>query len=374
MQGQYKKEEENKMIFRHFADPDNKNHSYLIASAADRIAAIVNPISSEIAAYRSALDALGLRLVYTLETDAAARNGSAAHALREEFGSARVAHVSDQELRSMTGGAVDLNATVAGSLQLGPMTLEFVAPPIDDDSLIAYRICCYEFRSDGVLTGNNEAAAAHAGAQSEIARLPAASAHRPSPLRKVCASRDGLSVERQILEDLHSSLIENRFTPKESRVTLAYIRYLEQHGFQAPTAETLSQVLGDVDRTAVHVLVHNIRWRQIRLGRLPLLLEGQTSKWLKGLQTEPSFTDHEKEFLQTYLELVAENRQPPSGPEIAQALSENRSVQWVRKRAHTIRRKQKEFSLPTLILTRKNASDEADSESIEILPKVQSGA
>jgi len=299
------------------------------------------------------------------------------HALREEYGSARVAHVSDHELRDVMGGAVDLDATVGGSLQLGAMTLEFVAPPVEDDSLIAYRLDCYVYCSGSVLIGHESDLATQGGVGGEQVRLPAASAHRTSPVRNVRDSRDGISVERLILEDLHSSLIENRFTPKEARVTLAYIRYLEEHGFEAPTAEALSQALCDVDRTAVHVLVHNIRWRQIRLDRLPLLLEGQTSKWLKGLRTEPTFTDHEKEFLQAYLGLVTENKLPPSGPEVARALDANRSVQWVRKRAHTIRRKQKEFQMPTLILTRKNASeagDDIDVETIGIAPRVQCGA
>jgi hypothetical protein len=117
-----------------------------------------------------------------------------------------------------------------------------------------------------------------------------------------------------------------------------------------------------VDRTGVHVLVHNIRWKQIDAGRLPLVLAGQTSKWLRGLQTRPEFTAHECEFLGAYLRWMDEHDQPPSGPEIAEILGAGRSVQWVRKRAHTIRRKQREFDMPELILTRKanESDDEAD--------------
>ncbi|MEE3328560.1 MAG: hypothetical protein VX252_14575, partial [Myxococcota bacterium] len=132
-----------------------------------------------------------------------------------------------------------------------------------------------------------------------------------------------------------------------------YLEFLEDNQFRHPAAAELSSLLGDVDRTAVHVLVHNIRWKQIDLGRLPVVLSGQTSKWLRELQTEPEFTDHEKEFLGAYLRLVERNDRPPSGPDVAGELLGERSVQWIRKRAHTIRRKQKEFNKPVLILSRK---------------------
>ncbi len=134
---------------------------------------------------------------------------------------------------------------------------------------------------------------------------------------------------------------------------MTYVRYLEEHEFGSPSATDLSEKLGNVDRTAVHVLVHNIRWKQIDLDRLPMLLAGQTSKWLRGLQTQPEFTSHEREFLGVYLELVQANTEPPSGPQIAEALGADRSIQWVRKRAHTVRRKQRDFHQPILILARK---------------------
>ena len=44
--------------------------------------------------------------------------------------------------------------------------------------------------------------------------------------------------------------------------------------------------------------------------------------------------------------------QPPTGPEIVKALGGRRNVQWVRKRAHTIRCKQREFNQPLLLLSR----------------------
>ena len=61
-----------------------------------------------------------------------------------------------------------------------------------------------------------------------------------------------------------------------------------------------------------------------------------------------------------YLRLVRERSEPPSGPEIAAELGGGRSVQWVRKRAHTIRRKQREFKMPELVLTRKSTSPAAE--------------
>ena len=132
----------------------------------------------------------------------------------------------------------------------------------------------------------------------------------------------------------------------------AYLDHMSQNAGEFPTAEEIARVMEDVDRTGVHVLVHNIRWKQIEARHLPIILRGQMSKWLRGIQTEPEWTSHEREFLAAYLRLVETGTRPPTGPEICKALGGRRNVQWVRKRAHTIRCKQQEFDRPQLQLSR----------------------
>jgi hypothetical protein len=175
------------------------------------------------------------------------------------------------------------------------------------------------------------------------------------------------------MEDLHSSLIENAFSPKETLVARAYIDFLEENELAHPSAAQLGEKIGNIDRSVIHVLVHSIRWKQIDRDRLPLVLSGQASKWLRSLKTEPEFTPHEQEFLCSYLQLVASNGTPPSGPDIVAALTSQRSIQWVRKRAFTVRRKQREFGQPLLILARnKSEAEPRRLQPITIAPqKVQ---
>jgi hypothetical protein len=347
------------MIFRHFED-EQSGHSYLIASPRERVAAIVNPTPEAIARYRVVLAELGLRLACTLRTERNNRCAKAAHTLESLTGARPIAP---------TGAAGHVDATdtvVAGNvLPLGDLRIEVVEPPPGYAGTLAYRISHYTFAGTSVLIDFHEAPTSANGEPAALldqvrsVSAPGVPEARTRPIENFRTSREGVCVERMILEDLHTSLAESRFTPKEERVVRTYIRTLEETGLDHPSAAALAERLGNVDRTGVHVLVHNIRWKQIDLNRLPLVLAGQTSKWLRGLQTRPEFTPHEREFLGAYLRLLDESGRPPSGPEIAAALGKRRSVQWVRKRAHTIRRKQREFGLPELVLSRKSPAQEA---------------
>lgn len=345
------------MIFRHFADERTGGHSYLIASPTTRQAAIVNPSLAGVDAYRQALAELGLRLDYTLRTDRNGRCEEAARRLEDLFNARRLSPSSS------AGHCDGHDTTTPGHvIMLGDVRIEVCEPPNGYSGEVAYRVSSYMFAGSSVLIDWNEGPVPENGEPEAIfddprpASAPDAPAARTNPIENRRTTRTGVCLERLILEDLHTSLAESRFTPKEARVVQTYIRAMEENDFAPPTAATVSDLLGNVDRTAVHVLVHNIRWKQIDVGRLPLLLAGQTSKWLRGLQTKPEFTSHEREFLETYLGLLRQLQRPPSGPEIAASLVGGRSVQWVRKRAHTIRRKQREFEMPELVLTRKAES------------------
>lgn len=353
------------MIFRHFEDEQRGGHSYLIASPTSREAAIVNPDMAMIGEYGTTLSELGLRLAYTLRTHRNCRCEEAARKLELITGARRLSP-------SQAAGNVDVHddAVIGSKIHLGHLQIDVIAPPLGYSGDVAYRVAYYTFAGSSVLIDFHEAPATANGESSALLDQARACGSRraipDAPIENFRPSREGVCLERLILEDLHTSLAESRFTPKEKRVVTTYIRCLEDKAFEHPSATFLAEQLGDVDRTGVHVLVHNIRWKQIDAGRLPLVLAGQTSKWLRGLQTRPDFTSHECEFLTVYLRLVEEHERPPSGPEIAAALGGGRSVQWVRKRAHTIRRKQREFDMPELILSRKrNEADDDDPRSGE---------
>ena len=348
------------MIFRQFASDGSDRRSYLVASLDTREAAIFNPVKEHLPRYLEALESLKLRLDCTLETTASEERCAGALALRERLGSRRIAPVISLAFKS--GEPVDLEAKANEGIRLGDLCIEFTQPPTEDSCELAYVIGSYTFIDDGVLIDHpSNASSTEQGLETLFEHIRQHTPHSDSatpasdsPIRSYRTTRRDVSIATLTVEDLNIGLSEGRFTPKEARVIEAYIGYLENNDFEHPSAGQLSELLGDVDRTAVHVLVHNIRWKQIDMDRMPIVLAGQTSKWLKGLQTKPEFTSHEKEFLEVYLRLVEANRTPPSGPEIAEELG-GRSVQWVRKRAHTIRRKQRDFQQPVLLLNRKNS-------------------
>jgi hypothetical protein len=340
-------------------DPTQNRNSYLIASTQTREAAIIDPLEHCLAEYETMLDQRGLRLVYTFQTRNDRQSTRAGQALRIRRQSSQVLPFKAVAVDSNAIGPIDDRAKPGASFALGELTIETIDPVAPGDCEVSFQVCDYVFSPSEVRILNGQIQSADERAtrssvtpgcdQGTIGHSP-----RTSLITNYRTTREGVPVEMLILEDLHSSLIENAFSPKEARIVKTYLEFLEDNDFNHPAASELSAMLKDVDRTAVHVLVHNIRWKQIEPGRLPVVLAGQTSKWLRELQTKPRFTDHEKEFLDAYLSLVEKNQRPPSGPDVAQELSGDRSVQWIRKRAHTIRRKQKEFNQPILILSRKN--------------------
>jgi hypothetical protein len=347
------------MIFRHFANDRNENHSYLIASCSDRSAAIVNPVSDSIDDYLTTIEELGLRLEYTLETSNGVAGRAAARELTKRAGSKRVAPVPAAALTTVSDDSVAVEGKPGEQVRVGDLKIELIRALDGSDSVVAYRVLDYTFADRSVLIDYHASTDLSDGEPESLfehIRPPTANvimADDRAPIRSFRSSRREVEIERLILEDLHMSLAERRFTPKEERVILSYVRHLEDNGFVHPSATDLAKSLGNVDRTAIHVLIHNIRWKQIDRDRMPVVLAGQTSKWLRGLQTKPDYTSHEKEFLVAYLRLLEQNQQPPSGPQIADELDADRSVQWVRKRAHTIRRKQRAFRQPVLLLARK---------------------
>jgi hypothetical protein len=348
------------MIFRHFANDRNEQHSYLIASCETRTAAIVNPVIDSIDDYIATIADLDVRLDYTFETSNSSTGRTAARELTRRLGSKRVAPIGATAMSPVSDDSVAVEAKPGEQVRLGDLKVEVVSALSGSDSAVAFRVLYYTFADRSVLIDYHESTDLSDGEPESLFEhiRPSTNAvivnDERAPIRSFRQSRRDVEVERLILEDLHTSLAERRFTPKEERVLLCYIRHLEDNDFAHPSASDLARRLDNIDRTAIHVLIHNIRWKQIDLDRMPVVLAGQTSKWLRGLQTKPEYTSHEKEFLAVYLRLLERHQQPPSGPQIAEELEGGRSVQWVRKRAHTIRRKQRAFRQPILLLARKN--------------------
>ena len=345
------------MIFRHFSDPTQNRNSYLVASTQTREAAIIDPLETCIDEYEALLELRGLKLVYTLQTRNDRSCTRAGQTLRMRRSSSQILPFQPASLDSDGMAAIDHRAKPGASFALGDLTIETIEPATPGDCEVSYRVCDYIFSPNEIriVDQKTDGMSLSTPLQSGESGQHMAQRSGSGKLIQNCrTTREGVSVEMLILEDLHTSLIENSFSPKEARVVRTYLNFLEDNNFVHPAASELASMLENVDRTAVHVLVHNIRWKQIEQGRLPVVLSGQTSKWLRELQTKPKFTDHEKEFLDAYLRLVERNQRPPSGPDVARELSGDRSVQWIRKRAHTIRRKQKEFNQPILILSRKS--------------------
>jgi hypothetical protein len=345
------------MIFRHFSDPTQNRNSYLVASTLTREAAIIDPLETCMDGYEAFLDQRGLKLVYTLQTRNDRSSTRAGQTLRMRRASSQILPFQAVALDPESAKPIDHRAKPGASFALGDLTIETVEPLSSGDCEVSYRVCDYVFSPNEIRIVDTETNATGLSSTFESAETGPNGASRSGSGKLINnrrTTREGVPVEMLILEDLHSSLIEKSFSPKEARVVATYINFLEDNKFVHPAASELASMLENVDRTAVHVLVHNIRWKQIEQGRLPVVLSGQTSKWLRELQTKPKFTDHEKEFLDAYLRLVDRNQRPPSGPDVARELSGDRSVQWIRKRAHTIRRKQKEFNQPILILSRKS--------------------
>jgi len=213
---------------------------------------------------------------------------------------------------------------VGDGLKIGGLQVDVVAntPPAGPD--VAYRI------GDTLFTG--------------WTLVRGGVAHEDGPI-------DGDELVARARHDLGALLTAQKLTGKEATLAEAYLTLLEKLD-RPPSAQELADEREGLDRGAVHVLIHGMRRKQVALGQVPILLHGQMHKWLKGLQGEPDYTVHERAFLEVYLAFVEELGRVPTGPELQSRLPEGTSIQWVRKRVHTIRRKQAAFGRAPLQMGR----------------------
>ncbi len=343
------------MIFRQFNVGIDGRHAYVVACSETRRAAVIDPHEDVVDQVIQTIDDLDLHLTHTLETshDPVLRAG--ALKLRAGLGARRVA---PRVMDDAAEGPVDIEAKPEDGVRVGELFVVFVEPPSSAAGAIAYRIDDYLFSGLAVVIDLNRTPdASNQGAEDIIECVREGLGLRGCDeegrhIRHFRQNPQPVPLANLVTDALRTAVDDRLLTPKETRVAEVYLELMGQSGGAFPSAEEIAEVLGDVDRTGVHVLVHNIRWKQIEARQLPLVLKGQMSKWLRGIQTEPEWTSHEREFLTAYLDLVERNEQPPTGPEIVRALGDHRNVQWVRKRAHTIRCKQREFNQPLLLLSR----------------------
>ena len=353
------------MILDHFSDPTRSLISYLIACPETREAALIDPRSESLETYMATLSNRGLRLARVLCTSDTKGCNDAIHQLSNGQIRAEIfPELMESAPCALSSRITDEFAGATLSPHGHPIAVgKLRIRAVPSGSGFDYRVGSYTFTADRLLIGENQSAP-HDPAEAVTSR--AAGCGKVQNLR---TTRENIAIEQLLLEDLHTSLIEDAFSPKETLVVRAYIELLEEREFAHPSAADLAAKLGNIDRSVIHVLVHSIRWKQIDFERLPLVLAGQASKWLRDLKTEPEFTSHEKEFLCAYLPLVSSNGSPPSGPDVAKELGPHRSIQWVRKRAFTIRRKQREFDQPLLILARNKPETQPSMQTITLSPR-----
>ncbi len=342
--------------FYDFRDTEKGQRSYLIACPMSRQALIIHPSENSVGDYARVLQDRGLELAFTLETHRQLRSFPKLESFRASAGAVRIMPAGPDSWDTSIPGNRDELVQPGGKVSLGKLRIAVIEPPAGFKGDLAYRLGDYTFTLESLLIAYPGDATSERQSvefpMREIGSMRTPNAG-PPPVINYRRDRDAIDIHDLLLEDLHSSLIENRFSPKETRLVRTYLEVLETSPSPPPAAADLSRRMENMDSGAIHVVVHGIRWKQIKRSRLPLILAGQASKWLKAYSTEPEFTSHEEEFLQAYLELVSRNGTPPCGPEIQAELGSQRCIQWVRKRAFTIRRKQQEFGLPMLILSRK---------------------
>jgi len=307
------------VIVRSFYNKRVRRYAHLVVCAETDRAAVIDPVADDIDAYVSAAEKSGARLELALQTAARPVDPSALRALGERLGVASMAPAAvprpPETMRVVK---------VGDAFKIGLLDVDVVAntPPAGPD--VAYRV------GDTLFTG--------------WTLVRGGVVHEDGPI-------DADELIARAREDLGALLAARKLTGRETELAEIYLELLDRLG-RPPSAQELAAKRTHLDRGAVHVLIHGMRRKQVALGQVPILLHGQMHKWLKGLRGEPEFTAHERTFLAGYLRFVEEHGRAPSGPEMLAHLPEGTPIQWVRKRVHTIRRKQAAFGHAPLQMRR----------------------
>ena len=135
------------MIFKQFFEADTSTYTYLLGCPRSLRAVLIDPVASEVDVYVNALQAAGLRLVYTIETHVHADHITGSGALRERLGSKSVVH------RDAGAFCADVLVTDGVVLQVGDIELEVRHTPGHTGGCISLVMADRVFTGDSLFIG-----------------------------------------------------------------------------------------------------------------------------------------------------------------------------------------------------------------------------
>jgi glyoxylase-like metal-dependent hydrolase (beta-lactamase superfamily II) len=135
------------MIFHQFYEPDTSTFTYLLGCEETKQAVLIDTVESKVDEYLERMDALGLTLVYTLETHVHADHVTGADTLRKKLGSKSVVH---RDAGAMCG---DLLVTDGIHLNVGTLDIEVRYTPGHTNGCVSYFCQDRIFTGDALLIG-----------------------------------------------------------------------------------------------------------------------------------------------------------------------------------------------------------------------------
>jgi sulfur dioxygenase len=119
------------LVFEQLFDPESSTYTYLVGDRDAKVCALVDPVREQLARDLARVDALGFKLVYTLETHIHADHVTSGNALAEQRGSTPVLHlhspVSCEALRVQQGDHFSIGAIDVAVLETPGHTPESVS-------------------------------------------------------------------------------------------------------------------------------------------------------------------------------------------------------------------------------------------------------
>ncbi|MCQ8103369.1 MBL fold metallo-hydrolase [Methylomonas sp. SURF-2] len=137
------------MIFRQLFEPETSTYSYLLGCERSRRAVLIDPVASEVDGYIQLLQALNLKLIYTLETHVHADHITGAGLLRNTLGSKSIVH------RDAGAMCADLLVTDGVLLQVGELEFAVLHTPGHTAGCVSYAMADRVFTGDALLIGGS---------------------------------------------------------------------------------------------------------------------------------------------------------------------------------------------------------------------------